>query len=418
MRVCKIWDADYPWDVRVEKICNSFVEKGHEVHLVCRNRAKRPLYETDNGIHIHRLPKITAALGGVLSFPFFLNPVWLVSIARIVIRYDVDIIVVRDLPMALAGVFIGKITGKPCFLDMAEPYPEMLQGYEKMLRVSQKQKLVNKVVRNSDFAYVVEKAACRYMTHIFPVSDEIRDNLIRKGIDKSRISVLHNTPRLMTTVSGEVVYDNIAEEGNTIRIIYVGDLTEARGIPIVIEALAELIKMGESFKLIIVGSGRYEEKLKSIVNERELDDHVFFTGWIDNKKLNQYLKAGDIGVIPHIKTSHNDLTLPNKVFDYMSMRIPIVSADLVPVKRIIEETNSGVIFKEYKADYLVEALMQLKDKGKRLQLGENGKRYYEQKYNWENDFKCFIATIENYLKRKKYQDQQLLKSDSNRSRNQ
>lgn len=401
MRICKIWDADYPWDVRVEKICKSFVERGHEVHLVCRNRKKRPLYEHQNNWHIHRLPKMTAALGGLLSFPFFLNPVWIFSIAHVVIKYRVDIIVVRDLPMALAGVLVGKMTGRPCFLDMAEPYPEMLAGYEKMLRVSTRQKLVNRIVRNSDMAYVVEKAACRHMTHIFPVSDEIADNLIRKGINKSKISVLHNTPRMEETISDDTVNRNPNEDENATRIIYVGDLTEARGIPIVIEALAELIKMGEPFKFIIVGSGRYEKELKKIVNERKLNGAVLFTGWIDNNKMNRYLRAGDIGVIPHIKTRHNDLTLPNKVFDYMSMQIPIVSADLVPVRRIIEETNSGIIFKKYNTDSLVAALMQLKDKEKRLQLGENGRRFYEQKYNWETDFERFIQTIESYLQKEK-----------------
>ena len=37
MRICKIWDADYPWDVRVEKVARSLTEAGHEVHLVARN---------------------------------------------------------------------------------------------------------------------------------------------------------------------------------------------------------------------------------------------------------------------------------------------------------------------------------------------------------------------------------------------
>ena len=31
MRVCKIWDADYPWDIRVEKVVDALGAAGHSV---------------------------------------------------------------------------------------------------------------------------------------------------------------------------------------------------------------------------------------------------------------------------------------------------------------------------------------------------------------------------------------------------
>ena len=51
MIICKIWDADYPWDIRVEKVCRSLQQK-HEVHLVCRNTKRRPTYEQLDGLHV------------------------------------------------------------------------------------------------------------------------------------------------------------------------------------------------------------------------------------------------------------------------------------------------------------------------------------------------------------------------------
>src|SRR5947208_16013784 len=47
MRICKIWDADYPWDIRVEKVATSLSEAGHDVHLVFRNEARKPTLEWD-----------------------------------------------------------------------------------------------------------------------------------------------------------------------------------------------------------------------------------------------------------------------------------------------------------------------------------------------------------------------------------
>ena len=40
MTICKVWDADYPWDVRVEKVSRS-LGREHDVHLVARNGKRK-----------------------------------------------------------------------------------------------------------------------------------------------------------------------------------------------------------------------------------------------------------------------------------------------------------------------------------------------------------------------------------------
>src|SRR5688572_22707752 len=103
MRVLKIWDGDYPWDIRVEKFCNALGERGDEVHLVCRNLARKPREEFYKGIHLHRLPSLPRFCGGLntaFTFPAFFSPVWLAQIHKHCRKHACDVIVVRDLPMA------------------------------------------------------------------------------------------------------------------------------------------------------------------------------------------------------------------------------------------------------------------------------------------------------------------------------
>lgn len=395
MRICKIWDSDYPWDVRVEKICNSLISAGHEVHLVCRNIKKRRVYECINGLHVHRLPGFTASIGGVPSFPFFLNPVWLFAILKTVRKFKIDCIIVRDLPMALAGVIVGRLRRIPCFLDMAEPYPEMLEGYRKLQQLSLRKKLINLFVRNSHFAYMVEKLVCRQIAHIFPVSEEVRDNLIRKGVNESKITVLRNTPPLSffndtESHADDSIFDR-QEDG--LNVIYVGDLTEARGLPVAILAIDILHKMNEKFNLQIIGKGRYEKNLREMVRQKALENYIFFKGWVSHENLPKYFMSADIGIIPHVNSKHNDLTLPNKVFDVMAFGKPLVSANLAPIRRIVEETKSGLIFEDYTPECLAEVLLQLKDQELRLRIGENGRRAVRKIYHWERDFDNFMKTI-------------------------
>src|SRR5438105_3178921 len=51
--VGKIWDCEYPWDVRVEKVTDALLAAGHEVHLMCRNRTGLALHERIGALELH-----------------------------------------------------------------------------------------------------------------------------------------------------------------------------------------------------------------------------------------------------------------------------------------------------------------------------------------------------------------------------
>src|ERR1700741_3616036 len=82
MMICKVWDADYPWDVRVEKVARSLTDAGHEVHLVARNRGRLSRYEQLPEAHVHRLRPLPIGrrLDSATMFPAFFNPRWAAAI--------------------------------------------------------------------------------------------------------------------------------------------------------------------------------------------------------------------------------------------------------------------------------------------------------------------------------------------------
>src|SRR5262245_52159294 len=119
MTICKVWDADYPWDVRVEKIWRSLIRE-YEVHLVSRNSKRLPVYESLDGLHIHRLPvmsRVPVGLQQALSFPAFFNPLWIRAIWWTARQCGARVLMVRDLPLALTSLLVGRALGVPVILD-------------------------------------------------------------------------------------------------------------------------------------------------------------------------------------------------------------------------------------------------------------------------------------------------------------
>lgn len=393
MVICKIWDADYPWDVRVEKVCQSLRQK-HEVHLVCRNTKRRPTYENLDGIHIHRLPFLPGNLGWlnrIIGFPAFFNPLWIFLVWRVVRRYRATAILVRDIPLALTALLVGRWAGIPVVLDMAENYPAMIQDlWNKEFR------LINVVLRNPVLVRLVEKICIRYVDHIFVVVEESVRRLLELGVPAQKSLLVMNTPTL-ERLSGN--YPECSKQAlnngrEDFRLIYLGLLEWPRGLETAIRAIQEVRAILPQVKLVIVGSGRDEAYFKTLASDLNLTEHVQFVGWLDYREALDRVSSADIGLVPHHATPSWNTTIPNKLFDYMSMAKPVIVSNAKPTERIVMEEKCGIVFNEQDPKALGDAIIKLSDESVREDLGRRGKDAVLRKYHWAVDEKKLLRAIE------------------------
>lgn len=390
MNILYIWDADYPWDVRVEKICRSLISAGHEVHIASRNLKRKPTYDKDQGLHIHRMSTWkNDKLNYGFSFPAFFSPFWKQLIDSIIIRHAVDLIIVRDLPMAPAAIMAGKRHDIPVVFDMAEDYVAMVLDIWR----ARKYQGLNLIVRNPYLAKLVEKYSFKNADYIFVVVEEAKGIVAKGGGDIQHTSIVGNTPSLDIFHD----YDEVETPDmlNIIKkhfsVIYTGGIGMGRGIQTVIDAIPHLIDTIPDFLFVIVGAGYYVEKLKEKVDDLGVQKHVMWIGWVEHDIMYNYIKESKVGLIPHFVSDHVNTTIPNKIFDYMGFGLPIVATDAVPLKRIIEEEKCGVCFKSGDAKDLVKAILYLYQSGDGL--GNNGSNAVKNKYNWKKDETRLLETV-------------------------
>ncbi|MCX6329548.1 MAG: hypothetical protein NTZ85_08570, partial [Bacteroidia bacterium] len=53
--------------------------------------------------------------------------------------------------------------------------------------------------------------------------------------------------------------------------------------------------------------------------------------------------------------------LPNKLFDYISAGIPVITSDLPEVKKIVKESGCGIIIQTVKSEEICKAIIKLRD---------------------------------------------------------
>lgn len=393
MKILFIWDSDYPWDIRVEKICDTLIETGWQVHLVCRNKMRRPLNETYKGINIHRIPFLPekyGSLNDMYGFPAFFSPIWLRQINDVAKRNCVDLIIVRDLPMALAAVAVARIRKTPVIFDMAECYPELLRLIWKFEPL----KIQNLFIRNPFVADAVELLATKMADHIFVMVEESKDRLIKKGITSQKITIVSNTPVLEKFYSVPATFPGtLANHHGKLILLYVGFLNFSRGLGSIMESLSKYLKCNNNIFLALLGTGSAQRELSRISSRLCLGKHVGFEGWVDNRLVPQYIASSDICLVPHHKCSHWDNTIPNKLFDYMASGKPVLVSNVKPMERIVNETNSGFVYKDKDPESFILNLEKLKNSDVRTNLGSNGIKAVQGLYNWKNDSSAMMRII-------------------------
>lgn len=394
LRIIYVWDSDYPWDVRTEKVCAALTAAGHDVHIAARNRARQPLVERLSEGTVHRMPPLRwagARLDALLGFPAFFSPRWRSLLGRTVQRVRPDLIIVRDLPLCPTAIATARRARVPILLDMAENYPAMMQ----LIYDAGRQRPVDYLVRNPRAVAAVERWCLRRLDGVLVVVEEMAERLVRMGVPRERITVVSNTPPAARALASAPTDARDASDAAPLRVVYLGLLEVARGLAELVEAAALLLERGVPVQTTIVGAGRDAELFKREAERRGLGSgEIEFTGFVPNARALEIVRSADVGVVPHHAGAFWNTTVPNKLFDYMAAGLPVVCSDVVPCERIVRATGAGEVFRSGNAGDLASAIARLADPALRRERARAGRQAIVSCFNWERDSAALLDAVE------------------------
>jgi len=330
-------------------------------------------------------------MNAAIGFPAFFNPLWIRAIWRTARRSGARLLLVRDLPLALTTLFVGRALGVPVVLDMAENYPAMIQD----VWDSGRARVGDLLVRNPRLIRLVERMAVRLADHILVVVDESRERLMAMGVPTSKMTVVMNTPTLER--GGEHGREGggglEARRRDELVLVYLGILEVPRGIGTAIQAMREVRRRLPRARLVIIGSGRDEGRLREEARIAGVTACVEFRGWVEYREALGCLSRCDVGLVPHHATASWQTTLPNKLFDYMSLGKPVIVSNVRPTERIVAEEGCGLVFRDRDAAALAEAIVALGDPALREACGGRGREAVRRRYNWEADERRLLGAM-------------------------
>lgn len=177
------------------------------------------------------------------------------------------------------------------------------------------------------------------------VSPTMADALVERYRLPHRPAVVINTP----VVDGSRQAPSLRERagvGDDVRlVVYAGVLTTARGLHTAIDSLAHL---PEDVHLAVVcvpnNSTWFVRQLKAGTERDGIGHRVHFVNPVHPGQVVDYLREADIGCFPGLRFRSHEVTLPNKLFEYLYAGLPLVVSDLTAQAALVRENGVGEVF--------------------------------------------------------------------------
>lgn len=384
-KILYVWKGEYPWDVRVEKICKAMIKAGHRVILLCRWGEEQPNRESIAQIEIVR---VGYKLARYKSTPISQNPLWRRAINKAIEEFQPELIIPREILLADACAKFARKNQIPILMDMAENYPAAMKEWKKYRKTLFRRLLVH----HSNIPEHIEKRCVPKMDGIITVCFEQNERLNHNYcFPFEKMQVVHNVPELE-------FFEGIRKGSSSPPKIFLhhGNMTQEKSLELLINGFILAAKNNKEIKLILSGAGETFEELVALANKSDVKDRIIFKGKYQYYELREILSEADIGVIPYKINDFNNHTIHNKVFDFLAAGKPVICTSMKPLKRLINKTGTGIILNSQTPRAMAEAIEKMINMDIKT-FSNNGLIAAKEKYNWTMESELFLNFINKFL---------------------
>ncbi|MEM4252108.1 MAG: glycosyltransferase, partial [Candidatus Nitrosotenuis sp.] len=155
-----------------------------------------------------------------------------------------------------------------------------------------------------------------------------------------------------------------------------------RGLDILLEAAPEIVRQVPDVRFVFLGSGPENDKLKEIVVQKNLQNHVSFEGWVEREKIPSYLSEGTIGIGPLRSTTVTKNALPIKVLEYMAASLPVIAMENTLPDDVLVDGKNGFVVRDA-SELAQKIIFLLQNDDGRVKMGKSSLEMVK-KFDWTN----------------------------------
>ena len=172
------------------------------------------------------------------------------------------------------------------------------------------------------------------------------------------------------------------------RVIYVGRISEGRGITTILE-LARALEGSARVEL----AGPVDDDVRPLLEAAVTDGLVTWHGFVPNDRIGELLRGGAVGLSLLTDDPNYRVSMPSKVVEYLAHGLPVVATPLPTVVALIEEEGGGLLVPFDDLDATLVAVRRILDEpGLHAELSAQGRQAAARR-TWEVEGDRLVAML-------------------------
>ena len=370
LKVCHLASRHKMNDMRIfEKECKSLAKGGFDVTLI--GFGNEPKTETIDGVHCISL---YYPIKNNLELLRKRNKMSLEAALQV----DADIYHLHEPELLPVGMKL-KRKGKIVIFDSHEYYGWQLHDNIHKIKIIKTPAFLMKVIGNLYMRY--EKRVCMKLDAVVQVCTMNGVDYFENRCKKTLF--IRNLPNL-----SDYTRKSDIDFGKAPFIAMIGGITKERGITQLVKATYQA-----GGRLLLAGAFS-PKSYESELNEMREYTCVDYKGFLDKNGMVALLEQANIGASTLLNVGQYDKidTLPTKVYDYMSMELPVIISNTTFAKKMNEKYHFGICVNPDDPKEISTTITWLKaHPEKAIELGKNGRKAIEEEFNWEKESEKLVT---------------------------
>jgi len=343
-----------------ELFLKSLCETGYKTHLIAFTEKDLPqniLSISNLEIHYKKIPDIFNSRK--YSYPFLVP-----ELKKIINKIKPDILHSGWTPK---DGLMATLSGFHPHLSMPWGSEVMVHPYENMLY---------KIINN----YVFNKS-----DHITCDSEHVKELIIKEyEILPEKITVfpwgidlnIFNDTDLKESKRTELGWGD-----NTI-LIMTRKFEKFYRIVEFIDVFHKLLKSNDNLRLLLLGSGSLEDKIKAKIKKFNISNFIYIPGWVNRQEMNNYLNSADI----YISNSYTDGSSVS-LLEAMACGLSPIVTRIESIEEWVKDDYNGYLVDIENPDQMMNKILELTNsKEKLIRFSNNNKDIAQSKLDWNKNF--------------------------------
>lgn len=391
----------FPGDIQgifVHRLARTLAKSGLEIHVVAPHSKGAKHEDCMDGVNIHRFqymfperlqtlayhPGIPENMKKPLNKPQILTFTLAMSfkLMQVIRRHKIQLINAHwALPSATVSVWLKKAHKLPVLTTL---YGVELHTVTKKYHVFGR--FLTGALSGSDKLVAISDATAQAAGRFYGGEVEV----LPDGVDTSLFSPLK---------SGSSIRQRYGLPGSPV-VFTCGRLVERKGFEYLIRAMPEVLKRHPRAKLLLVGEGPDETRLKDLISSHGLGECVLMAGKASDEDLPSFYAACDVFVLPAIIDSQGDAEgSGTTLIEAMATAKPVIGSRVGGIPFALRD-GGGFLVPEKDPTQLAEKINALLgDEALRSKMGVEGRAQVEKRFGWEGIGQRYAHIFDNLVGR-------------------